>query len=400
MDAKSLSLALASIAMAVGAVVTAAVRRPTQVGTDVHRDSGSEVERDSAAPDLVSGGWATTRLETQPRTSPLAPAEADSSPVTPETLRETMLRAIRSVDWTELARLDGLLHDQVELVAATVLPVILSTNHDEDVRLAALYLMRSVSPSPRADWATPVVNACLQSDSSRLRYQGLDLAVRCTAVALEPASVDALRTISRGASSEVCVLACRVLRRLRALPDAEYALVLEDALRVDGKSTWRALDAAYFDPPTTALGRGLCASFARCIADQRECVVGIAWREDASVSFILRTCDAALVVASRLGLAAREDVARLVRDSLPSQDDPEWAAAVRLCLDAFPATEDAERLLRSERPAFRWIGFLVRLRGSGSVEDARVLVDRMGGDRFDATKETVEQWRSEHPKPK
>lgn len=169
MDAKSLSLALASIAMAVGAVVTAAVRRPTQVGTGVHRDSGSEVERDSAAPDLASGGWATTRLETQPRTSPLAPAEADSSPVTPETLRETMLRAIRSVDWTELARLDGLLHDQVELVAATVLPVILSTNHDEDVRLAALYLMRSVSPSPRADWATPVVNACLQSDSSQLR---------------------------------------------------------------------------------------------------------------------------------------------------------------------------------------------------------------------------------------
>lgn len=69
-------------------------------------------------------------------------------------------------------------------------------------------------------------------------------------------------------------------------------------------------------------------------------------------------------------------------------DESEWAAALRLCLNPIQSAEDAELLLRSERPGLRWIAFLVRLRCAPSLDERRLLVERMVADRFEATAES------------
>lgn len=398
MDAKSLTISSVAVALAAGMVPVALARRPSQTPADLHRGPLEGSERPSGGRDLAARGPSGRPPAAKPTSSSNTRLSSEDPLRVGETLRDVVIHAIRDgapADRTILARE---LFGRVDVVLETILPIVVSAKEPEDVRLSALFMIYDVSPPTSADWATPATNALLQSDSPELRRQAIYLAFRSDRVAIDRASTDVLRALCDCGTSEACVLACRVLRRAGSLTDADYARVLSGALRSDRRSVSEALDAIYFDPPVTALGRDLYEGLALRIEDRSECVVRIAWREDRQTSFIMRTCEAALVVASSLNMSCREEVARRVSSAVG--DEPEWGAALRLCLDPIQSAEDGELLLRSEQPGFRWIAFLVRLRRARSLEEERVLVERMAADRFEATAGTVEQWRSEHPAPK
>ena len=387
-----------AVALAAGMVSIALARRPSRASVDLHLGPIESGERPSSGRELATPGPSRRLPTAKPAPSSTTRLSGEDPLRVGDAVGDVVIRAIRDgtpADRTTLARE---LFGRGDVVLEAILPIVVSAREPEDVRLSALFMIYDVSPPASADWKTPATNALLQSDSPELRRQAVYLSFRSDGVAVDPASTDVLRTLCDCDTSDVCVLACRVLRRAGSLTDADYARALSGALRSDRRSVGEALDAIYFDPPATALGRELCEGLALRIEDRSECVVRIAWREDRQSSFIMRTCDAALVAASSLNVSCREEV--MSRVSAAVRDDPERAAALRLCLRPVQSAEDVELLLRSEHPGLRWIAFLVRLRSVQSLEDRRILVERMAADRLEATSETIEQWRSENPVPK